>query len=206
MRKPLNVIANFHWIVPGEAARSAQPLALTWKRLLTANGIETIVNLRGPNPRFSWWRNEREVCAALGIQHLDVTLDSRKLPTRTMLAGLFDAFDAARKPLLVKCSGGQDRSSLAAALYLIQRDGWPAYDRAMAQFARWPYLHFPKAQQRWLRPFLQFAKAEAGKRPVAEWAREHYSPEGLAAWLDGQGQRHFYREIFTKAEASRWQW
>jgi hypothetical protein len=76
----------------------------------------------------------------------------------------------------------------------------------MAQFARWPYLHFPKAQQRWLRPFLQFAKAEAGKRPVAEWAREHYSPEGLAAWLDGQGQRHFYREIFTKAEASRWQW
>ena len=34
------------------------------------------------------------------------------------------AFDQAPRPFMLKCSGGQDRTSFAAALYLIHRGGW----------------------------------------------------------------------------------
>jgi len=50
--------------------------------------------------------------AGLGL--LDVTLNSRRLPLREMLAGLFDAFDAAPRPFVVKCAGGQDRTDLVS--------------------------------------------------------------------------------------------
>ena len=46
----------------------------------------------------------------LRVAHLDPTMDSRRLPLRTMFAALFDAFDAAPRPFLVKCAGGQDRT------------------------------------------------------------------------------------------------
>ena len=134
-----------------------------------ADGIKALINLRGPNPRYSWWRYETRVSAERGAAHLDVMLDSRSLPTRPMLAALFDAFDAAPRPFLVKCSGGQDRTSLAAALYLVHRGGWAARAAAQAQFARWPYLHFPKEHQRWLTRFLDFAVADSSGRPIADW-------------------------------------
>ena len=169
MRDPRDILYNFHWIVPGEAARSAQAYAGFLGPFLSRHGIKALINLRGPNPRYSWWRYETRVSAERGAAHLDVMLDSRSLPTRPMLAALFDAFDAAPRPFLVKCSGGQDRTSLAAALYLVHRGGWAARAAAQAQFARWPYLHFPKEHQRWLTRFLDFAVADSSGRPIADW-------------------------------------
>lgn len=184
MRKPLNLFYNFHWVVPGEAARSAQPYAGMYAAFLRGNGIKAVINLRGRHPKFGWWKKEHETCERLGIVHLDAMLDSKRLPLKEMLVALFDAFDAAPRPFLIKCSGGQDRSSLAAALYLIHRDGWDAMARAEAQFARWPYLHFPKEPQRWLKQFLLYAFVQSEGRPLAEWVREHYDPHALAKYLE----------------------
>jgi hypothetical protein len=206
MRKPLDILYNFHWVVPGEAGRAAQAYIGMLGAFLRGNQIAGLINLRGRNPKYSWWRNETKVCAAMGVVHLDAMLDSRKLPTRAMLAGLFEAFDGVPKPFIVKCSGGQDRTSLASALYLIHRDGWGAMDAARAQFARFPYLHFPKRHQRWLKMFLDYAKLASGELPIAQWVREFYEPQALADWLDANGQRDTYKEIFTRPEASRWQW
>lgn len=207
MRRPRDVLYNFHWVVPGEAARAAQAWAGGLGPFLRRNGIAAMINLRGPNPKYGWWRNEKDVCAAAGIAHLDVTLDSRHLPTRALLTALFDAFDAAPKPFLAKCSGGQDRTSLASALYILHRKGWDAMDDARAQFARWPYLHLPKAQQRWLRAFVEFARDDAAGAPIARWARETYAPERLKAWLEARGQGASFKAIFEKpSPANRWQW
>ena len=144
MRPLLDTFYNFHWVVPGEIARSAQAYAGFLVRFLRNRGIRAMINLRGPNARYAWWHYERRVCAELGVQHLDVMLNSRRLPTPGMLKKLLDAFDTAPRPFLLKCSGGQDRTSFAAAFYLIHRYGWEALPKAQAQFARFPYLHFPK--------------------------------------------------------------
>lgn len=198
MRALADVFYNFHWIVPEKAARSAQAYAGFLGPFLAKHGIATVINLRGPNPHWRWWHYERRVCARRGIAHADVMLSSRRLPTRQMLKNLITAFDASPLPVLFKCSGGQDRTSFAAALYLIHTKGWIAMDEARAQFARWPYLHLPKAHQRWLKLFLEFAKECAAGRPLGEWIGQGYAPEDLKAWLETKGQHGAFRGLYDK--------
>ena len=143
---------------------------------------------------------------SLGLAYFDAMLDSRKLPSREMLATLLESFNAAPKPFMVKCSGGQDRASLAAALYIVFRDGWDALPRAQAQFARWPYLHLPKQHQRWLKAFLEFAHEDSGGLPLEQWIQQSYTPEKLKAWLDAHGLQDGYAAIFTTPTRSPRQW
>jgi hypothetical protein len=192
----LNRLYNFHWIVRGDAARSSQSYAGALGRFLRSNGLKSVINLRGAHPEFAWWRYETEVCAHLSIAHFDAMMDSRRLPLRPMLAGLLDAFDAAPRPFVVKCSGGQDRTSLAAALYIVHRDGWDAMDRAQRQFQSIPFLHLPRDHQRWLRQFLPFAKEHANGAPLGQWVRRHYDPQALAGWLDAHGFSGLYNGIW----------
>jgi protein tyrosine/serine phosphatase len=183
MRKLLNLLYNFHWIVPGEAARSAQAYVGMLGWFLHGNGLKAVINLRGRHPNFDWWKYETETCARLGVAHIDAMMDSRRLPLREMLVALIDAFDAAPRPFVIKCSGGQDRTSFAAALYIVHCSGWEATDRALKQFARFPYLHFPKDNQRWLREFLPYARQQANGTALADWIKRDYDPEALAQWL-----------------------
>ena len=206
MRSLSDILYNFHWVLPGEAARMAQPWAGGYRRFLARRGIRAIINLRGRNDDLSWWKNETTAARALGAAHFDAMLDSRKLPKREMLVALMQAFAETPKPFVMKCSGGQDRTSLAMALYLIQRDGWAALPEARKQFARFPYLHFPKRHQRWLAPFLDFAAEDAKGAPLAEWIARDYTPEKLKDWLDARGMSDFYGKIFTVPTRSPHQW
>lgn len=196
MRPISDVLYNFHWIVPGRAARSAQAYAGFLGPFLRKHGIRAVINLRGPNPDWGWWRYEKRVCTKDGIEHYDVMLSSKRLPTKKMLEILFDAFDAARAPLLLKCSGGQDRTSFAAALWLVHTKGWGAFDEAQAQFARWPYLHLPKPHQRWLKLFLEFAREQSAGGSLSQWVRESYTPEALKAWLEKRGALGSFKGLY----------
>ena len=206
MRSLGDILYNFHWVVRGEAARAAQAWAGGLSAFLKKRGIRAIINLRGRNDDLSWWRNETAAATRAGATHFDAMLDSRKLPTRAMLVALMDAFASAPRPFLLKCSGGQDRTSLAAALYLIHRDGWQAMPMAKAQFSRFPYLHFPKTHQRWLKPFVEFAQESAGGQKLAAWIKDDYTPEKLKAWLDSRGLHDSYAAIFTTPTRSPFQW
>lgn len=206
MRSLGDILYNFHWVVRGEAARAMQAWAGGLGAFLQARGIRTIINLRGRNDDLSWWKHETATAQGHGIAHLDAMMDSRKLPSREMLVRLIETFNTAPKPFMLKCSGGQDRTSLAAALYLVFRDGWDALPQARAQFARYPYLHFPKRQQRWLKAFLDFAQEDSGGLPLEQWIAQSYTPEKLKAWLDTHGLADGYAAIFTTPTRSPRQW
>lgn len=206
MRTPADILYNFHWVVPGQAARAAQAWAGGLGPFLDKRGIRAIINLRGRNEDLSWWRNETATACESGIIHLDAMLDSRKLPTREMLVRLLEAFDMAPRPFMLKCSGGQDRTSFAAALYLIHERDWQALDAARAQFARFPYLHFPKKHQRWLKPFLDFAREDSRGAPIAQWIANSYTPQAAKTWLDNHGLADSYAAIFTRPTRSPFQW
>ena len=206
MRNLGDILYNFHWVVPGEAARAMQDWAGGLGAFLRRRGVRAIINLRGRNQDLSWWKKETAIAKASGIAHFDAMLDSRKLPTREMLERLIESFDAAPRPFMLKCSGGQDRTSFAAALYLIHRDGWSAMQSARAQFARFPYLHFPKRQQRWLKAFLDFAQQDSHGLPLKDWISQRYSPQSLKAWLDGHSLADGYAAIFTAPTRSPYQW
>lgn len=206
MRNLGDILYNFHWVVPGEAARAMQDWAGGLGAFLRRRGVRAIINLRGRNQDLNWWKKETTIAQAGGIAHFDAMLDSRKLPTREMLERLIECFDAAPRPFMLKCSGGQDRTSFAAALYLIHRDGWSAMQSAQAQFARFPYLHFPKRQQRWLKAFLDFAQQDSHGQPLKDWISQRYSPQNLKAWLDGHSLADGYAAIFTVPTRSPYQW
>jgi hypothetical protein len=198
MRSLPDLFYNFHWIEPGQAARSAQAYAGFLAPFLRTHGIRAVVNLRGSNPSYAWWRYETGVCARLGIVHRDVKLNSRQLPTRPMLLDLVDAFETVPRPFLLKCSGGQDRTSFAAALYLLHARGWSAMHDADAQFARWPYLHLPRREQRWLRLLPSFACEQSLGRPLRAWMVEGYTPEEFKLWLEARGEGTSFRKIYGK--------
>jgi hypothetical protein len=201
-----DLLYNFHWVVPGEASRAMQAWAGGLAPFLRRRGIRAIINLRGRNDDLSWWKKETATAKGAGIDHLDAMLDSRRLPTRAMLMRLIETFDTAPRPFMLKCSGGQDRTSFAAALYLIHRGGWQAMDVARAQYARFPFLHFPKTHQRWLKAFLDFAFENAADQPLAQWIADGYTPEKLKAWLDAHGLAGSYAAIFTAPTRSPRQW
>jgi hypothetical protein len=195
MRSLADILYNFHWVVRGEAARSAQAYAGFLAPFLRGRGIRSVINLRGANPEFGWWRYEKAVCERLGIARFDVRINSRTLPARQTLLDLLDAFDKSKQPFLIKCSGGQDRTSFAAGIYIVDRFGWPAQVQAQQQFAGWPYLHLPKRHQRWARLFLTYAREEAGERPLRQWIAADYTPEGFMAWLDARGLQDSFRNL-----------
>jgi len=195
MRSLPDVLYNFHWVAPGEVARSAQAWAGFLRPFLRSHRIATLINLRGHNPRWSWWHNEKRNCEAIGVLHRDVKLNSRMLPSKTLLLDMLNTFDEAKRPILLKCSGGQDRTSFAAALYLLHTRGMSARGEAEAQFARWPYLHLPKQHQRWLKAFLAFIEETTGTRSLREWIAAEYSPEVFQVWLQSRGLANAFRGL-----------
>jgi hypothetical protein len=198
MRSPGDVLYNFHWVVPGEVARSSQSYAGFLGPFLKRHGILSVLNLRGPNPKFRWWHYEKRVTDRLGVEHVDVPLNSRSLVLRLQLSKMLQAFDSTRKPLLIKCSGGQDRTSFACALYIIHRKGWQAYDEAEKQFSRWPYLHLPKQHQRWLRQFLIYAREQAAGATLLKWGEQSYTPEHFRQWLEARGMGDHFRGLYKR--------
>ncbi len=195
MRSLTDILYNFHWIVPGEAARSAQAYAGFLTPFLRRHRIRALINLRGENQKFSWWRHEKRVCARLGVAHFDLSVNSRTLPARQLLMDMLSVFDASNRPFLIKCSGGQDRTSFAAALYIVHRNGWGAHAQALGQFAGWPYLHWPKPMQRWARLFLVYAKDQARGDSLRQWVHDDYTPEDFMAWLDANGAQDSFRNL-----------
>ena len=194
----LDRLYHLHW-VNSDLARSAQPYLGFYGAFLRPHGFKSIINLRGPNPEFGWWRHEKRVAAALGIAHFDVKLSSKYLPSRSGLVELFTAFEKAQTPLLMKCSGGQDRTSLAAALYLLVRKGPAAMAEAEGQFAFWPYLHRPKSYQLWLREFPAYAAEQAKGMALGAWARNRYEPQAFAQFLTAKGMAQSFRAFQAEA-------
>lgn len=179
----LGIAHNFHWIVPDVAARSAQNYIGGLEHFLAARGIRSVINLRGAHPYWRWYSEETRVCEKLGLRHFDVALCSRKVPQPKLLVSLIESFDAAHRPFLIKCSGGTDRTSFAAALFVLHEDGWQRSQYARRQFARVPYLHFPRRDQRWAKRFIDYAAAEAQDAPLASWLAHAYEPARFSEWL-----------------------
>ena len=124
-------------------------------------------------------------------------LDSRKLPTRAMLVRLIEAFDAAPRPFMLKCSGGQDRTSFAAALYLIHRGGWHAFAQASGAIRALSLSAFSQETSALAAAFPGFRARGFHGAPLGTGSPNSYDPERLKAWLDARGHGRSLCGIFS---------
>ena len=173
---------NWHHVDNG-LYRSAQMYGMYVAPLLKQFGIKTIINLRGANPKSSWYEPERQNCKNLGISHINSPLHSRRLPEKEALLALLKAFETASFPILIKCSGGADRTTLASCLYLLKKYGKDGLDEAKKQTGFWPYLHLPKRHQRWIKYFPQFFAESHDGTTFINWIESFYTEEAFAEWL-----------------------
>lgn len=108
---------NYHSVLPGELYRSAQ---MDPKRLLdhaAHDHLATVINLR-PETTQPWHAKEAMACSNHHIAYLDVPLIGDQTPSLEQINTLVETMRNARKPLLIHCKHGADRTGFAVALYL----------------------------------------------------------------------------------------
>ena len=169
---------NLHPVAEG-VWRSNQPGRNRYGQF-EALGLKTIINLRGQQ-NFASVRFEQEACDRLGITLHHLSLKARKLATGAEYVALLELMQRAPKPLLIHCKSGADRTGLAAALYLIDRQIVPL-EAARRQLS-FRYLHWKIAEAGVLDALLEAYARDIRDQPqpIREWLLTRYDRHAIAA-------------------------
>ena len=125
---------NFGTVQPGRVYRSGQMPASALARTLGEYRIKTVLNLRGPNPKLSWYPAECEATLAAGATQIDIPMSSCVWMSRIQLRTIIDALETADYPILIHCAWGSERTGLVSAFAELLRPGATLRD-ARAQFS-----------------------------------------------------------------------
>ncbi len=175
---------NVHTVVAGQLYRSAQLSGNTLGRVLDADHIKTVINLRGGSPDDGFYRSEMEECSKRGIAHVDVPFSARFLPPPNRLAALLSTFDHASYPVLIHCRGGSDRTGLTSTLYLAIYRGVPL-DQAEASQLTFRYGHISWGEAHPMNDFFDLYRKTGAGKSLRDWILHDYpalfdkSPEAL---------------------------
>ncbi len=115
--------SNFAVVEQGRIYRAGQMPARVLRRTLHEHGIRTVLNLRGPNLKESWYRDELEATLAAGATQIDVALSSCVWMSRIQLRTLVKVLDTCDYPVLMHCAWGSERTGLTAAVVELLRPG-----------------------------------------------------------------------------------
>lgn len=160
----LQLTGNFHVVEPGMAYRSNTLSHTQLVDVLRQNGIRTILNLRGTATGQSWYDGEAAAARQQGITLIDIPMRDDQHPDPELLGALVDALRNAKRPLLIHCKAGADRTGLASALFELLVMEKPA--REAASQLSFAYGHFP-----WL-------GSRTRAMDDAFWALAHDQPTG----------------------------
>ena len=168
-----------------KAWRSAQPNPNQIKAF-AAEGIKTIVNLRGPRVCGSYWL-EQDACRRYGLVLVDCQMRSRAAPSREELRRAHDLFDRIEYPMLMHCKSGADRVGLMSVLYCHTKLGEPI-EKAVLQLAL-RFGHIRQADTGILDHFFEEYLRFAATKPIAfwDWAETIYDPEIVTRSFQANG-------------------
>ncbi len=114
----IQLFGNFGTVIAGELYRSNQPTADELEAYVKAEGIRSIINLRGGNMASAWYAEEMASARELKLAHYDFPMSDHEELSPERAKQLIALMEKAEKPLLIHCKAGADRTGLAAALYL----------------------------------------------------------------------------------------
>ncbi|AHM05557.1 hypothetical protein roselon_03299 [Roseibacterium elongatum DSM 19469] len=138
-------------------------------------GITHVLTLRG-GQSVAPYLFEAEACRDFGMVFLQIPLSAQRAPKRVRLLSLLDLFDEIESPLLIHCKSGADRTGLAAAMYLIHKQGVPAQEAKRELSLRRLHAKWSKAGV--LDLFMaDLAAAEARGVPMRRWIETEYDQD-----------------------------
>ena len=133
----IEIYSNFHKI-DNDVYRSGQMNSLNMPYYLKKFKIKTVLNLRGESSR-TWYKNEKNITERNNVELINFDMFSGKFYDFNQTTQLVNLIKKAKKPLLIHCIGGADRTSLASALYLYEIKKFSKKE-AKKQFS-WIYGH-----------------------------------------------------------------
>lgn len=160
--------------------RSSQPGPALIGRMTRKEGIKAVLNLRGET-LYGSYLLEKEACAALGLDLVNLKTQSRYLPDVAKIEEIDAVFATIPHPFLMHCKSGADRAGLVSALYLLLRTDRPV-SAAQAQLSA-RYLHFRQSRTGVLDFMIDAYAAVAAQRSITfrEWIHSEYDPDALLA-------------------------
>jgi len=111
----IDVLGNFYKI-DNDVYRSGQLNQYNLAYYAEKYKFKTILNLRGVSSK-PYYLDEMKISNEYNITHIDHQISNRKYLNFNQTSQLVELVIKAKKPLLIHCAGGADRTSLVAALY-----------------------------------------------------------------------------------------
>ena len=111
----INIEGNFYK-VNNDVYRSGQLNKYNLEYYINQHDIKTILNLRGKSSK-EYYTNEKNIADMHNIDYINYKISNRKFLDFNKTSELVKIMKDAKKPLLIHCAGGADRTSLASALY-----------------------------------------------------------------------------------------
>lgn len=167
---------NFEEIAPG-VYRSNQPSHRRFAAL-KAQGINTVLNLRGSGPSIPH-RTAKASCDALGIDVYPMGFSARAAPDRETLLALIHALKSTPRPFVMHCKSGADRTGFASAIFLHVVMGEPMAE-AMRMLAA-KYVHLKWTKTGIMDYILESYMAQNARSEISfeEWAAKDYDQQAL---------------------------
>jgi len=183
--------ANFGTVIPGKLYRSNHPTPERIRRFARRLGVTTIVNLRGATGTGSY-HLARDASRKLGIDYIDLSLESRGAPHRDRILRLHDIYRAMPGPGLLHCKSGADRAGLAAGLCLLF-EGHSASD-ALRQLS-WRFGHIRQARTGILDAFfMRYQRDGEGRKSFFDWLDQDYDEAALRRDFHANGLASFIND------------
>lgn len=137
----LQVSGNIHLVDRAGVYRSGQLSSTHLHEFIREHGIKTVINLRGAHPGAAWFEQEARIVKDGGAQLVNIRLSANHVPDQSTLNQLLETLRSAKKPFLIHCNGGSDRTGLASALYevTVAKQTPPIAGRQLS----FRYGHFP---------------------------------------------------------------
>ncbi len=110
------VYGNFHKL-DNNAYRSAQLFSFNMPYYLEEYKIKTVLNLRGEQKGKSWYEKEKKITDEFNVTLVTFKMSSRRYLDFNKTSKLVEILKKVKKPILIHCEGGADRTSLVSALY-----------------------------------------------------------------------------------------
>ena len=126
-RAPYDGLQHYGVVAEGVLYRCGQPTPDELAGLIGRLSLRTVVSLRGSRDADDpdgWEQTERQACQSRGVELVSIPCNHKNPPTREQVDQFLNLCrDPARRPVLVHCRLGQQRTLLFCALYRVYIDG-----------------------------------------------------------------------------------
>jgi len=160
-RAPYDGLRHFGVVEDGVLYRCGQPTPAELAELIERYRLRTVVSLRGAREEDDpdrWAEAERVACASKGAEFVTLPCNHKNPPTGEQVRRFLElARDTARRPVLVHCRLGQQRTLLFCALYRVHEQGLDP-DTALQEMDELGFNIRARRHQRLLDAFRRYAR------------------------------------------------